>query len=130
MTDPIADLLAQIKNAKLARKTKVEVEHSKVKESLAQILKKEGYLKKVEIKKSSPNKLSIAVDLAYDGKNPKLTEVVCVSKPSRRIYTPFKKIPHVLGGLGTVIISTSYGLMTGKEARKKRIGGEVICKVW
>jgi len=128
INDPIADFLIRIKNGYLAKKTEVSVPYSKIKENLGKILVEEGYLEKLKIKNE---KLKIIeLTLKYEGKRPALTDVQRVSKPGLRIYVDKTKIPKVLGGLGITIISTPKGLMTDKEARKKGLGGEVICKVW
>ena len=131
MTDPISDFLIQIKNGYLARKEKIEVPFSKNKEALGKLLVKEGYLGKVTVKKEEGSiKKYLAIDLLYIGKKPKLTEIVRLSKPSVRIYVKGKQIPKVLGGLGMIIISTPKGFLTGREARKIGVGGELICKLW
>lgn len=130
LTDPISDFLTQIKNGYMARKGSVVVSYSKAKEGIARLLSKEGYLGKVEVKTLGKVKKELLVNLLYKGKEPKLTDVVRVSKISRRTYAKKNKIPKVLGGLGITIITTSSGLMTGAEARKKRLGGEIICKIW
>ncbi|MFC1711315.1 30S ribosomal protein S8 [Patescibacteria group bacterium] len=133
LTDPIADMLTRIRNGYLAGKNKVELPHSKIKEELGKILIKEGYLSKIDIKskkaKSAEIK-SLVFELRYPENKPAITKVIRVSKPSLRIYKSTKNLPKVLGGLGRIIISTPKGMMTGKEARKKGVGGEIICKVW
>jgi len=130
MTDPISDFLIQIKNGYLARKANLIIPYSKIKEELANLLVKEGYLGKVEIQKAEKLKKNIQISLVYKGKQPKLTDVVRVSKISRRVYVSKEEIPQVLGGLGITIISTPLGLMTGQEARKRGVGGEIVCKIW
>lgn len=127
--DPIADLLIQIKNGYMARKEKVIIPHSQIKESLAKLLQRTGYVGKVEVVKDGIFK-SISVELSYNGKKPKLIGVVRESKPGRRVYVAKGEIPRVLGGMGVAIISTAEGLLTDKEARKKKIGGELLCKIW
>ncbi len=129
MTDPIADLLIQIKNSYLAHKNSIVVPHSNMKEALVRLLSKEGYLGKVDILKEKVKK-SIQMELVYEGKKPKLTQIVRISKPGKRVYAAKNKIPKVLSGIGTTIISTSQGLMSGRQARKSGIGGELICKLW
>lgn len=129
-SDPIADFLIQIKNGYMAKKSQVTIPHSKMKESLAKILNKNGWLGRVTVAKSKENFSQIIIDLLYDRKLPKVTEIVIVSKPGRRVYVKADGLPRVLGGLGMAVISTSSGLMTDKEARKKGLGGEVICKIW
>ncbi|MBI3380035.1 30S ribosomal protein S8 [Candidatus Gottesmanbacteria bacterium] len=130
LTDPISDLLIQIKNGYMARKKNVVVTHSNIKNEIAHLLSKEGYVGKVEVKNVGKVKKNISIDLVYIGKEPRLTDVVRVSKIARRIYAKKGTIPRVLSGLGMTILSTSSGLMTGKEARKKGLGGEIVCKVW
>lgn len=130
MTYPIADFLIQIKNGYLARKNKIILPHSRMKEALADLLKKEGYLKKVEVKKVTEAKKNLELELVYQNKQPKLKEVKIVSKPGRRYYIKKGEIPRVLGGLGIAIISTPMGLTTGNEAKKRGLGGELICKIW
>lgn len=130
MTDPISDFLIQIKNGYLARKVNLVIPYSKMKGELAKLLVKEGYLGKVEIQKQGKVKKGIQVSLVYKGKDPRLTDVVRVSKIARRVYVSKERIPQVLGGLGVTIVSTPFGLMTEKEARKKGSGGEIICKIW
>lgn len=114
----------------MAKKSQVTIPHSKMKESLAKILNKNGWLGKVTVGKSKESFSQIIIDLLYDRKLPKVTEIVIVSKPGRRVYVKAGTLPRVLGGLGMAVISTSSGLMTDKEARKKGLGGEVICKIW
>ncbi len=130
MTDTISDLLIRIKNGYMARKANIVSDHSKMREGLVRLLSKEGYLGKIQVKSDGKVKKNLLIDLVYVGKEPKLTEVVRMSKISRRIYAKSGKAPKVLGGLGISVLSTSMGLMTDKEARKKGIGGEVICKIW
>ena len=134
LSDPIADLLSGIKNAYLVDKEGIEVPYSKIKENLTKILVKKGYIKS---SKSNPpaggqssNKKTLILTLKYKDKKPVLTNIKRISKPGVRIYVKKEKIPRVLSGLGTVILSTPKGLMTGKEARKKGLGGEVICEIW
>ncbi|MCL5797255.1 MAG: 30S ribosomal protein S8 [Patescibacteria group bacterium] len=130
MTDPISDLLTQIKNAYMAEKKTIEVSHSNMRESLVKLLSREGYLGKIEINKKDKVKKTISVEMVYEDKKPRLTEIVRVSKPSKKVYISKNEIPRVLGGLGIVVISSPAGLISGREARKKGIGGELICKIW
>ena len=130
LTDPISDFLIQIKNGYMARKENVVIPYSKIKEELANLLSKKGYLGKVQVRQKSKIMRDLAIYLIYEGRQPKLTDVVRVSKISRRVYVKKGKILKVLSGLGISIISTSSGLMVGSEARKKGLGGEIICKVW
>ncbi len=136
VTDPIADFLIRIKNGYLARKETVEMPSSKIKENLAIILVKEGYLgsSKVKTEKSKVKGMEIktlSVELKYKRKRPVLTEVKRISKPGVRIYTKMKNIPKVRRGpKGLTILSTPQGLMTHEEAEKKNQGGEIICQIW
>lgn len=126
--DPIGDMLTRIRNAYLRRKESVELPHSKMKGELAKLLVKEGYLEKAKNFKESgrPGKM-IHLDLKYASGEPAISEVKRVSKTSRRIYSAAKKLPRKFRGI--TVVSTSQGLMTDKEARKKGLGGEIVCEV-
>ena len=131
ISDPIADFLIRIKNGYLAKKREVTVPYSKLKENLAKILVEEGYLKELKTQNSKlKTQKELLLTLKYEKKKPALTDVQRVSKPGLRIHAGKTKIPKVLGGLGATIISTPQGLMVDREARKKGLGGELICKVW
>lgn len=130
MTDPIADFLTQIKNSYLASKRIVTIPHSRKKENLANLLLKEGYLTKIEKKTISEAKKILILELVYENKTPKVKDIKIVSKPGKRVYIKKGKIPKVLGGLGSVIISTPKGILLGREAKKLNLGGEFICKIW
>lgn len=135
--NPLSDILIRIKNGYLAGQKTVVMPHSNLGEEFVKILLNEGYLVRVEVikddkgsrKKTSAFK-TIKMDLKYEGRKPVLTDVKIISKPSLHIYVKKSNIPYVLGGRGFVILSTSRGLMIGREARKKGLGGEVICEVW
>ncbi len=129
MTDPIADFLISLKNGYLAGKKQVTVSHSKVKEELGKILVKEGFLKSLKSGQSLKFK-TLELELKYDGKLPVMSEITRISKPGLRIYRQSTMIPKVRTGFGITIVSTSSGLMTDNEARKKNLGGEVICQIW
>lgn len=129
VTDPIADMLIRIKNGYGARKLTVDFPWSKIKETLAQVLAKNGYVESFAIKEVNGLKV-VSVTLKYEGKKPALTDLRRVSRPSLRIYANKTSIPRVLGGLGMAIISTPKGVMTDKQARKQSVGGEVICEIW
>jgi small subunit ribosomal protein S8 len=129
MSDPIADMLTRIRNAQKALLPIVDVPHSKLKESMATILKKEGYLTDVAVEGKTPAK-TIKIKLKYDGKKGVLEGMRRISTPGLRRYIGVDEIPRVRGGLGTAIVSTSQGLMTGVQARKNKVGGELICYVW
>lgn len=129
MTDPIADMLTRIRNAIAASRTYVVLPHSKMKESIAQILKDNNFITDYSVEKNG-NFKSITITVSAEGGQPSITALQRVSKPGRRVYTQVSDIPLVLGGRGMVILSTSGGLMSGREARRKGLGGELICKVW
>jgi small subunit ribosomal protein S8 len=132
MTDPIADMLARIRNAAMARHEVARIPASKIKKSIARLLEQEGYVSSVSEEEWGPQKRkTLTVTLKYsDSRNVAFAGLRRVSKPGRRVYVGHDKIPRVLNGLGVSIISTSQGLMTDKEARTKKVGGELICEVW
>ena len=123
--DPVGDTLIRIKNGYMAQKPKVLVSYSKLNLNLCKLLAKEGY---VDIVKEQNGE--IEVTLKYEGRNPVLTDLKRVSKPGLRVYKGVKNLPNVLNGLGVAIISTPKGLMTDKDAKKQRLGGEVLALVW
>lgn len=128
MTDPIADLLTRIRNAQLAKHDSVTVKTSRFRSEILRILKDEGYIADYEI---SGDVVSLAtVSLKYFDNAPVIKNIKRESKPGRRVYVKHQAIPEVLGGLGLCIVSTSHGVMSGKEAREKRLGGELICTVY
>ena len=129
MTDPIADLLNRIRNAQAVFHPTVDIPFSQIKYKIIQILAKEGFIDKFE-KKGKKTKKTIRITLKYIGKTPAISVLKRISKPGQRIYLPYKKIKKVRGGYGITIVSTSKGLMDNKEARKKKLGGEVICEIW
>ena len=130
VNDSIADMLTRIRNAQTARHATVSVETSIMKKSIAQILLDEGYISSFEEVDNGKNK-DIVITLKYVNKNQKvITGLKRISKPGRRIYASCEELPKVLGGLGIVIVSTSKGVMTDREARKLGIGGEVLAYVW
>lgn len=128
MTDPIADMLTSIRNAQRAHKRVIEVTYSKLKENLARILLAEGYLDAVE--KAEADRPALRITLKYDGKTPAIQSIKRESKPGHRLYVKGEELPRVLNDYGIAIVSTSLGLMTNKEARKKGIGGEIICSIF
>jgi small subunit ribosomal protein S8 len=128
-TDPIADMLTRIRNAIAASHATVILPYSKVKEGIARILKENSFINDYKVEESGQFKI-ITVDLKKDDGQPSITKLIRVSKPGRRIYAGYNEIPLVLGGRGMVILSTSNGIMAGREARQKGLGGELICKVW
>lgn len=128
MTDPIADMLTRIRNAGQALLTDVEVSHSRLKESVAQILKREGYIADCSVEGKPVKKLKLV--LKYQGRRAVIAGLRRVSSPGLRRYVRATEIPRVLGGMGTAIVSTPKGVMTGLEAQKKNLGGELLCFVW
>jgi small subunit ribosomal protein S8 len=129
MTDTISDMLARIRNGGRALLPVVDVPHSKVKENLAHILKKEGYVKDVAVEGETTRK-RIKVTLKYNGKKSAIEGIRRVSTPGMRRYVGATEVPRVHGGMGIAVLSTSNGVMTGAEARKNNVGGELMCYVW
>jgi small subunit ribosomal protein S8 len=135
VTDPIADMLTRIRNAVMVSQSTVSVPHSKLKESIAQILKDEGYLDGFDVAadEGQPQK-TIRLKIKYVGvrreRRPVLTDLQRVSRPGRRVYVGKGEIPWVLSGMGIAIVSTPKGIMTGQRARMLGVGGEVVCQVW
>ena len=129
LTDPIADMLTRIRNGNKAKHTEVKVPFSKIKESMANILKNEGYITGYEIKEEG-NIRDIVVTLKYMDGDAVIKGLKRISKPGRRVYTSVENLPKVLGGLGIAIVSTPKGVITDKECRKHSVGGEVLCYVW
>ena len=130
ITDPIADMLTRIRNALIPRHDFTDVPASRLKIALAVVLKKEGYISDFEVK-SQGIRRTIRVHLAYtDSREPVITGLQRVSKPGLRVYAQRREIPRVYGGLGIAVLSTPEGVLTGKEARRRGVGGEVLCYVW
>ena len=132
MTDPIADMLTRIRNGNVAMHDEVKMPSSKLKEALAAILKREGYIQDFSVADNTerPGKvLTINMKYAPD-RTRTISGIKRVSKPGLRVYAKADSLPRVLGGLGVAVVSTSRGLMTDREARKSRMGGEVLCFVW
>ena len=128
MNDPISDMLARIRNANRALLPNVEMPHSRIKESIAGILKREGYIADFAIEGKLPR--TIKLKLKYQGKKSIIEGLRRVSSPGLRRYVGATEIPRVRGGLGVAVLSTSEGLLTDIQARKKKLGGELICYVW
>ena len=128
-TDPIADLLTRIRNAAAVNKTEIRVPSSKIKKVIAQKLKKTGYIADVSTESGKPRD-TLVVTINKEGENPVFTEITRMSKPGRRMYVSADDIPRVKSGRGIVLISTSKGVITGSEAAKQRLGGEVLLKVY
>jgi small subunit ribosomal protein S8 len=130
ITDPIADMLTIVRNGSRAKKEKVDVKNSRLSREILNIFKKEGYIKNfktIDDKKQGV----IRIYLKYEeDKAPLITQIKRISKPGLRIYANKENVPRVLNGLGTAVISTSRGVLTGKEAKKEKVGGEVVCYIW
>ncbi len=130
MTDPIADMLARIRNGLQARHATVDIPASKIKTEIARILKAQGFIKNYKFIQDNKQGM-LKITLKYDeNKRPVIVEMEKVSKPGRKVYAKSDEIPEVKEGLGVAIVSTSRGIMTDKDARKERVGGEIICTVW
>ncbi|NWF49392.1 MAG: 30S ribosomal protein S8 [Ignavibacteriaceae bacterium] len=129
VTDPISDYLTRIRNASSARKQRVEIPSSKMKLSLTEILKRQGYIEDYRVLEDNKQNV-IQIVLKYRGGMPGITGLRRISTPGLRIYKAADSLPRVLNGLGTAIISTSKGLLTDREARQASIGGEVVCYIW
>ena len=132
MTDPVADMLTRIRNANTAFHDDVSMPTSKLKEALARILESEGYITawSVEDQRDRPGrKLTIRMKYTQDRKRT-ISGIRRVSKPGLRVYTPADQVPRILGGMGIAILSTNEGLLTDREARKRHVGGEILCHVW
>jgi small subunit ribosomal protein S8 len=128
MTDPIADMLTRIRNASKALLPAVEMPHSKLKESVARLLIKEGYASEVVVEGDKMKRLKLK--LKYQGRRGVIEGLKRVSRPGLRSYVGATEIPKVRGGLGVAVISTPEGVMSGTEARRKNLGGEVLCHIW
>lgn len=130
MTDPIADMLTRIRNGALARHDRVEMPHSKLKEQVGRVLKLEGFVDDVRVSEGEgPRTLTIVLRYSRD-KACAIDGVRRVSAPGRRVYVRHDRIPRVRSGLGVSILSTSHGVMTDKDARRQKVGGELLCEVW
>jgi small subunit ribosomal protein S8 len=128
MSDPISDMLTRIRNGGRALLPAIELPHSRIKESVAHILKQQGYVSDVAVEGNTIKKIKIR--LKYDGKKNVIEGLKRISKPGLRKYVGATEIPRVRGGLGVAVLSTSEGLMTDVQARKKNLGGELLCYIW
>lgn len=128
-TDPIADMLTRIRNAIAVRKTEVTLPHSNVKEAVAKLLKDSGFVDGVSVAKADIGK-NLTITINAEGTNARITEIARMSTPGRRAYAGSDKIPTVKRGRGLVVVSTSKGIMSGDQAKKAGVGGELICKVY
>lgn len=133
MSDPIADLLSRIRNALMAGKSTVEAPTSKIKVEIARILQEEGYIESYEVVEQQPFGI-LTITLKYHGarreRKPVISNITRVSKPGRRVYRGRMDLPRVMSGIGIAIVTTPKGVMTAAQARRERVGGEVLCYVW
>ena len=129
LTDPIGDMLARIKNSQLRNHKKVEMPSSNFKMKIADVLKNEGYINGFNIDKND-NKQVLIIDLKYNSGSPVISVIERISKPGRRVFSSAQSLPKINNGLGIAIISTPKGVMTDIDARKQKVGGEIICKVF
>lgn len=131
MTDPVSDMLARIRNALIARHERVEIPLSKLKESIAHILKQEGYISDVSVQNDVPGMGKLTLLLKYgSGRSSAIVGLKRSSRPGRRYYVGHDEIPKVMNGMGISILSTSRGVITDQEAQRQRVGGELLCEVW
>ena len=128
LSDPIGDMLARIKNAQVRNHSKVSLPSSKFKSKIADVLKAEGYI--IDYKINDDKKPSIEINLKYNSGNPVINTIERISKPGRRIFSSASSLPKINNGLGIAIVSTPQGVMTDVDARKRKLGGEIICKVF
>ncbi len=133
VNDPIADMLTRIRNAHMARQTRVTLPYSQMKEQLARLLRDEGYVTDYEVEEGTPYRW-LHITLKYVGvrraRRPVISGLERVSKPGRRIYASYRNIPWVKSGMGIAILTTPKGMMTDRQARRERVGGEILCYVW
>ena len=129
-TDPIGDMFSRIRNGQMRLLNSVVIPSSNFRRNILEILKNEGYIKDYFIEKSKNNRISLKVNLKYYEGDPVIKEIKRISKPGRRVYSRSTSIPKVMNGLGLAILSTPKGVMTDLDARKHRVGGEIICKVF
>jgi small subunit ribosomal protein S8 len=129
-TDPIADMLSRIRNAIAVNKHEIDLPHSNVKERVAKILASNGFIEDAKQIKDEQGRKRLQIQITPEGTNSPITEIARVSTPGRRLYVKSSAIPLIKRGRGIVVISTSKGMMTGEEARSKRLGGELICKIY
>jgi len=132
-SDPIADMLTRVRNALMVGQTEVEMPTSKIKVEIARILKAEGYIEDYTVGEETPAPI-MKIQLKYHGsrrdRRPVITHIERISKPGRRIYRGSRDLPRVMSGIGIAIVTTPKGVMTSQEARRQRVGGEVLCYVW
>ena len=130
LTDRLSDMLTRIRNAQLAKHETVYVSNTKTNLKLSEILKKEGYIQSYTISTQSENDLKLGLKYLGNSKKPCITNLKRLSSPGCRFYSSYKDIPPVLNGMGVVVLSTSKGVMTDREARANKVGGELLCSIW
>ena len=130
LTDPIGDMIARIKNAQVRNHKKLELPSSNFKVKIADVLKNEGFIIDYKVNKKETNKTDLMINLKYNSGSPVINTIERISKPGRRIFSSAQSLPKINNGLGIAIISTPKGVMTDIEARKQKLGGEIICKVF
>ena len=130
LSDPIGDMIARIKNAQVRNHKKLELPSSNFKVKIADVLKNEGFIIDYKVNKRESNKTDLMIDLKYNSGSPVISTIERVSKPGRRIFSSAQSLPKINNGLGIAIISTPKGVMTDIDARKQKLGGEIICKVF
>ena len=130
MSDPIGDMLARIKNAQLRSHKSINLPSSNFKVKIVEILKKEGFIIDYKIESQEPNKSALMINLKYNSGSPVINTIERISKPGRRIFSSAESLPKINNGLGIAIISTPKGVMSDIDARKQKVGGEIICKVF
>ena len=130
LSDPIGDMLARIKNAQVRNQKVVDMPSSKFKTKLAEVLKGEGFIIDFKVNELENNKSTLTINLKYNSGNPVINVIERVSKPGRRVFSSAESLPKINNGLGIAILSTSKGVMTDVDARKQKLGGEIICKVF
>ena len=130
LSDPIGDMIARIKNAQFRNHKKVELPSSNFKAKIAEVLKNEGFIINYKINEKEGNKSNLEIDLKYNSGSPVISTIERISKPGRRIFSSAESLPKINNGLGIAIISTPKGVMSDVDARKQKIGGEIICKVF
>lgn len=129
LSDTIADMITRIRNAYLARKSEVIIPYSNQKKAIAEVLENNSYIQSITVTENQ-NKKDLVIKLLYKNNQPAINKIIRVSKAGRRIYSSKKELPFILSGLGRAIVTTSRGIMTDHDARRLKLGGEIICKVW
>jgi len=130
LTDPLGDMIARIRNAQMRLHNKIEMPASSFKGKILEVLKREGFILDYALNEKEENKKKFLIDLKYKSGSPVINNIQRISKPGRRIYASAESIPRIHNGLGIAIVSTPKGVMTDSEAKKQKVGGEIICKVF